>query len=75
MRMGIREKYVSILEDFLIPSLKLQFRDIDVIIMVDNVSYHLSRRVKNFLSENNVTQTKWPACSPGTNSIENIWYA
>lgn len=64
------EKFVSILENFLIPSLKDQFRDNDVTFVDDSALCHRSWIVKNVLYENNIPHIEWPACSPDVNPIK-----
>ena len=39
----------------------------------DNARPHVARICRQFLNRNNVNVLPWPAVSPNTNPIENIW--
>lgn len=63
-------RYISISEDFPIPSLEDRFGHSDALIMDENVLCHRNK----FLSENNVSHIKWPPWCPNISSDENIFY-
>lgn len=68
------EKYVSVLEHFSILNPEYQFGDSGVILWMTKASYRKSRlrTVRIFLSENNISQMDWHACSPGSNPMKKI---
>ncbi len=42
--------------------------------MQDNAPCHTSSKAKKWFKDNNITLLEWPAQSPDTNPIENVWY-
>lgn len=69
---GNPEKYVYLSEDFLILSLEIHFGDCDVIFMEDNALRNRSRIGKKYLSQNNLPQMEWTACTQYINTANNI---
>ncbi|KAG8237996.1 hypothetical protein J437_LFUL017716, partial [Ladona fulva] len=65
-------QYVSILENVMLPSVKILFSE-DFVFLHDNSRIHTCKQAKTWFSENNVLQLTWPARSPDLNPIENIW--
>ena len=42
--------------------------------MHDNAPCHTAKRVKQYLTEENIKVMNWPAHSPDLNPIENLWH-
>lgn len=67
--------YVDLLEEFLIPEIRYakdEF-DSDMIFMQDNAPCHKTKKVMEFLANNEVQTLDWPPQSPDINPIENLW--
>lgn len=68
------EEYVDVLENILLPSVRLLYPDGPITLVQDNSSVHTSRLVRDWFSNNpEINSLPWPAKSPDLNPIENLW--
>jgi transposase len=68
------ERYVSVIENELLPSVYLWFNGpTDCIFQHDNAPCHKSKATNDFLSEKEFVVMDWPPFSPDLNPIENLW--
>lgn len=66
-------KYIEILENVMLPSVRELYPDDNFIFQQDNCSIHTARNTKQWLRDNNVEELPWPSKSPDINPIENVW--
>lgn len=66
------EKYLSILNDEVIPDICQNFGD-DFIWQQDNARPHTAKKITNYFINNNVKVLPWPPHSPDLSIIENVW--
>ena len=64
-------KYVSILNDALLPF--IHEHNQDIIFQQDNAASHTARVTRDWLTEHSIDVMKWPVLSSDLNPIENIW--
>jgi hypothetical protein len=68
------ERYVEILENYLIPSIDLLIEDkSDLLFQQDNAPCHKAKKVTEWFQKSEIEVLPWPARSPDLNPIENIW--
>jgi hypothetical protein len=55
------------------PDVSRHFSDDNYVYMDDNAPVHRSHLLRNYIAENSIKTTTWPAQSPDINVTENIW--
>ena len=67
------QRYISAMEDRLIPQLKEWFPNNECIHMQDKAPCHVSKQSLKFFSDNSIQLLPWPGNSPDLNPIETLW--
>jgi len=67
------DQYIAVLQRRLIPDMQKAFSSGEGIFQQDLAPCHCSKKVKKFLSDNNIAVLKWPGNSADVNPIENLW--
>lgn len=66
------DKYIALLQNYVVPVIKLNYGK-DYWFQEDNASVHKSRKVKEFMNEQEIPILNWPAKSPDLNIVEDCW--
>ena len=69
----VTQKYIEILEKYLMPSVSRYFGDHAITIQHNTTPCHASRLIRKYLEENYIFMMEWPAYSHDLNIIVNIW--
>jgi len=67
------DQYIQVLQRRLIPDMQKAFSSGEGIFQQDLALCHCSKKVKKFLSDNNIAVLTWPGNSSDGNPIENLW--
>lgn len=70
----MKEKYINILEDSLLPSIPKLADCGEFTFQQDGASSHTAKTTKNWLQYKQMEVLDWPANSPDLSPIENIWW-
>lgn len=68
-----KEKYVEILDEFLLPYIEEEMPIRGTIFQQDNATPHTASFTKTWLAQHNINVLPWPPSSPDLNIIENCW--
>ena len=66
------ESYKQLLDEKALPRIRREMGN-NFILQQDNCSIHVSKPMKEWIAEVNMTTLEWPARSPDLNLIENVW--
>lgn len=68
------DRYIEILQDKLVPSTpNLRTADGDFIFQQDEATCHTAKKVKTWMTQNNIPLLPWPTSSPDMSPIETLW--
>ena len=66
------QRYLGIMDNYLMPSIGIFRKDMEIIFQQDNAPCHTAKICKQWFKEKNIKIMSWPANSPDEYCIENM---